>query len=752
MKLIQKLKLFILILLLSIVLFGCKSNEEKKEEQQHDDPITEPIFFGLELLINYYDNASLDLKMADLDYTKLDYDCYTLYRLPYGHFEGTYCIDSAYTLSKLSFNDAQFELELKSNYPASFFDNHVLIITNYELVGSNNIMRRMYYSHDDFCFVYDTCEGTPTHYCYFIEIDLDSFIMNKKLNYDIQYTPELFKANFTSFSSRMESEKEDQAIIPSSLPQLDSPLQIIRKYEDKTSYITIEDETELHHFSINWNSLSVIKTELNKNSYLLFTIESGDYIYQFYDQLYLTITHENQTVSYYIVKGNPYFIYYSMFYKSDSLYQFDINLMNMLMNAYQQHALTAAFLDQVMPILLKWNDLELANDFNELSTFEQIDTLLSYSDLYQSNEETTLKELLNIFKDVFKKNINDQLSFNIYYKIHILNDENSSIIDVSYDAYYGEHIELEFQLKDKYLYCGCIDKNQNLYDIFDYYFYCDLYLTPIYTFATNYDIQNIDDDVVITHYNGTETNVYVPIACSKGFRITKIGDKAFLGNKTIQTISINTSKIGNYAFKNCDIETLTLKASITSLGTNLFENCKKLKNVTFQEGFNKLAPYLFKDCISLEEIHLPASLIDCSDHVFEGCDSLSILTVNPNNTKYYSANNCIMEDTTLYYGCKTSTVPEGTVFIREYAFAYIKTLEYIYIPSCVVHIDTGCFMGCSGLKEAYISQSCMYNAKDTFNTGYNTIINCEYYEKMSGWHKSWTTGTTVNWSVPQPTK
>jgi hypothetical protein len=84
----------------------------------------------------------------------------------------------------------------------------------------------------------------------------------------------------------------------------------------------------------------------------------------------------------------------------------------------------------------------------------------------------------------------------------------------------------------------------------------------------------------ITGYNGSETALVIPKTVFDGkgqYTVVAIGQSAFKEkNITSVTISETVTSIGNYAFKDCkSLVTITLSDSITSIGTNAFENVGK---------------------------------------------------------------------------------------------------------------------------------------------------------------------------------
>lgn len=142
-----------------------------------------------------------------------------------------------------------------------------------------------------------------------------------------------------------------------------------------------------------------------------------------------------------------------------------------------------------------------------------------------------------------------------------------------------------------------------------------------------------------------------------------------LRTESIQ-LSSNLSTIGNNAFENSGLETITIPNSVTSIGENAFAYCSSLKEVNLSERLSKISGGCFKECVSLKSIILPDSITtiedggiltygafkDCTnlekilipdsvvsidDDVFEGCDKLTIYGNEGMTSKEYAETNNI---------------------------------------------------------------------------------------------------------------
>lgn len=113
----------------------------------------------------------------------------------------------------------------------------------------------------------------------------------------------------------------------------------------------------------------------------------------------------------------------------------------------------------------------------------------------------------------------------------------------------------------------------------------------------------------------------------------------------------------------------------------------------------------FSDCIALTSITIPNTIKSIKPSAFHGCTGLANIIVAEDNTKYHSAENCLIEteSKTLILGCKSSIIPiDGSVtIIGDYAFWDCTGLTSITIPDSVTYIGSFAFEG-TGLTSVTI--------------------------------------------------
>ena len=191
----------------------------------------------------------------------------------------------------------------------------------------------------------------------------------------------------------------------------------------------------------------------------------------------------------------------------------------------------------------------------------------------------------------------------------------------------------------------------------------------------------------------------------------------FLANTSISSISLPASlkTIGGYAFAGTNLTEITIPASVERIGYKggwssltgdlyyayLFNNCKQLKTVVFEEGskLTQLTDYFFNGCSSLDQVVLPDGVELIGSNAFAGSGIKSI-TIPASVTEIeVSAFAAATELTTV-------TFEEGSQLeiIGNLAFRNTALTSFTF-PETDIPIELGdkLFLGCMSLTELHLS-------------------------------------------------
>ncbi len=257
--------------------------------------------------------------------------------------------------------------------------------------------------------------------------------------------------------------------------------------------------------------------------------------------------------------------------------------------------------------------------------------------------------------------------------------------------------------------------------------------------------------------------------------VRSIGDGAFWSCTGLTSIDIpdGVKAIGNSAFKNCsNLKSFIIPAGIKTIENGTFSDCSSLTSIAIPESITRIEANAFEYCSDLSLVVLPDNLsfiganafaycgltnIVIPAHVdsigvfyyndqfyyfddqfyivnpFIGCSNLRSITIDPNNKRFDSRNNCnaIIEtasNTLLACSNNTSfTIPESVTAIENGAFSGCKDLTSLVIPEKITKIETGALSGLSSLSSIVVDpNNTVYDSRDNCNalieTKSNTLI------------------------------
>ena len=228
----------------------------------------------------------------------------------------------------------------------------------------------------------------------------------------------------------------------------------------------------------------------------------------------------------------------------------------------------------------------------------------------------------------------------------------------------------------------------------------------------DYDYSFTGNEVTITSYLGTDTDVVIPSYLG-GMKVTRIGRYAFENRTGIESIVIpdTVTTIVENAFYGCrNLESINIPASVTSVKNRAFYNCEKLTSagpagsganieyewekipagafqgdnrlvsVTLPEGQGELGNWTFSDCYALSEVNNTASLTKIGTYVFNNCQSLEEIDITE------------------------------AASIGESAFRKCTALDHLAISNTLATVGESAFSGCpDALTVDY------YGSKSEFN-------------------------------------
>ena len=209
--------------------------------------------------------------------------------------------------------------------------------------------------------------------------------------------------------------------------------------------------------------------------------------------------------------------------------------------------------------------------------------------------------------------------------------------------------------------------------------------------------------------------------------------------------------LGEVFAHNWDIQTfneLQYFTGLTTIGYHAFAWTRHLTSVVFPNTITEIGDFVFYDS-GLISITIPASVTSIGYVAFDCGHYIESIIVEEGNTVYDSRDNCnaIIETSTnrLILGCKNTVIPNTVTSIAIYAFRSCYTYDGPYnitIPESVTSIGYCAFSGGSGIASiavlAEVPPTLDYGAFADVSRSSTVCVPCgaiSAYQAAEGWNE-----------------
>ena len=165
-----------------------------------------------------------------------------------------------------------------------------------------------------------------------------------------------------------------------------------------------------------------------------------------------------------------------------------------------------------------------------------------------------------------------------------------------------------------------------------------------------------------------------------------IGSEAFNNCRKLHEVTMpdSVAEIRSSAFYGCDsLSHITLPRGLKTIGGSAFAQTG-LEEIALPTGVTRIESNSFAGCHKLKEVTMPDSVTEIGWSAFYGCDSLSHVTL-PKGLKR------IEGQAFSHAGIRELKFPEGLASIGQYAFEGMPLAE-LTIPDSVTHIESPLFL------------------------------------------------------------
>lgn len=235
---------------------------------------------------------------------------------------------------------------------------------------------------------------------------------------------------------------------------------------------------------------------------------------------------------------------------------------------------------------------------------------------------------------------------------------------------------------------------------YDFSAVCESGQTLYYNITSNVEPYTVE---VTFEIDGTEWNYIF-------YSDFLTGDLVIPESVTNNDTTYSVTSIGNYAFYNCSLTSVSIPNSVTSIGHYAFYYCGSITSLTIPNSVSSIGEYAFFGWQNISSITIPSSVTSIGCFAFHGYNRhLESIVVESGNSTYDSRNDCnaIIETSTnkLIRGCKNSFIPNTISIIDDFAFSACFDLDSIIIPNSVESIGKNAFEYCYTLSSITIPNS-----------------------------------------------
>ena len=135
-----------------------------------------------------------------------------------------------------------------------------------------------------------------------------------------------------------------------------------------------------------------------------------------------------------------------------------------------------------------------------------------------------------------------------------------------------------------------------------------------------------------------------------------------MGKEGEYTLPSTVTTVGDYAFRNCRIETFHFADGLKSIGKYAFYN-SSVKEVSLPSTVKQIPTGLFQKCANLTTVHLGKNTEMLGDYVFDGCP-ITNLYISATTPPYCSNNTFVSSGNNIFSTCRVHVPKNRRIYYR----------------------------------------------------------------------------------------
>ncbi len=170
------------------------------------------------------------------------------------------------------------------------------------------------------------------------------------------------------------------------------------------------------------------------------------------------------------------------------------------------------------------------------------------------------------------------------------------------------------------------------------------------------------------------------------------------------------NKAHNLYIDGRSVDNLVLPATVNSIGDYCFLGCQNITGFSAETGsvLETVGQYAFSSCTNLLSVSVPSSVTNIGNHAFDGCGEMNSLSFGDGSMLNYIGANAFSECAKL----PSLVIPDAVETIGASAFSDCVVLADVTIPNGTVNIGENIFDSCQ-IKTAVVPATALSFVKKT---------------------------------------